>query len=191
MSFGLIDTPVVFQHLMNDIFREYLDDFVVCYINDIIIFSKNMEVHERHLCLILKKFQEVKLYVKLEKCEFHQSEVHFLGYVIFGDDICMDLHKVQTIIDWATPISIQDVQCIIKFANFYQRFIAHYFSIAALLTLLIRMDQLFSRGVEVENVFQSLKVSFTIASFLIHANLSNPFVLDTDVFDFVVGATLS
>jgi hypothetical protein len=94
MSFSLINAPIVFQHLMNDVFHEYLDDFVVCYIDDIIIFSKNMEVHERHVCLVLEKLQEVRLYVKLEKCEFHQSEVQFLGYVIFGDDICMDPHKV-------------------------------------------------------------------------------------------------
>jgi hypothetical protein len=140
---------------------------------------------------VLEKLQEVRLYIKLEKCEFHQSEVQFLGYVIFGNDIYMDPHKVQTIIDWATPVSIQDVQCIIKFANFYQHFIAHYFSIVAPLILLIRMDQPFSRGVEVENVFQFLKVSFTTTPLLIYANLSNLFVLDTDAFDFVIGATLS
>jgi hypothetical protein len=79
MPFGLINAFVVFQCLMNDVFREYLDDFMVCYIDDIFIFSKYMEDHERHVHLILEKFWEVGLCVKLENCEFYQSKVKFLG----------------------------------------------------------------------------------------------------------------
>ncbi len=110
MSFDLTNVPIVFQHSMNDVFREYLDDFMVHYIDDMFIFSKNMEDHECHVRLILEKLQEVGLYTKLKKCEFHQSKVGFLNYVIFGDDIHMDPHKVQTIVDWSDPTSIQDVQ---------------------------------------------------------------------------------
>ncbi len=79
MSFGLTNAPIVFQHMMNDVFYEYLDDFIVCYINNILIFSKNMANHERHVCLVLEKFREVGIYAKLEKCGFHQFEVEFLG----------------------------------------------------------------------------------------------------------------
>jgi len=75
---------------MNNVFHEYLDDFMVCYIDDILIFSKNMENDERHVHLVLEKLWEVGFYAKLEKCEFHQSEVEFLGYVIFEDGIHMD-----------------------------------------------------------------------------------------------------
>jgi hypothetical protein len=103
MPFGLTNAPIIFQHLMNNFFCKWLDDFVVCYIDDIFIFSKNMEDHECHVCLVLEKFWEVKLYTKLEKCEFHSFEVKFLGNVIFGDGIHMDPCKVQTIVDWATP----------------------------------------------------------------------------------------
>jgi hypothetical protein len=71
-----------------------LDDFMVCHINDILIFSKNMEDHECRVHLVLEKFQEVGLYAKLEKCEFHESKVELLGYVIFGGGIYMDLCKV-------------------------------------------------------------------------------------------------
>jgi hypothetical protein len=71
MPFGLTNVLAIFQYLMNDVFREYLDDFMICYIEDILIFSKKMEDHEFHVCLVLKKFQEVGLYTKLEKCEFH------------------------------------------------------------------------------------------------------------------------
>ncbi len=109
MPFDLTNAPIVFQHMMNDVFCEYLDDIMVCYIDDILIFSKNMADHECHVCLILVKFQKVGFYAKLEKCGLHQFEVEFLGYIIFGDGIHMDLRKVQTTMDWATPASVQNV----------------------------------------------------------------------------------
>jgi hypothetical protein len=90
--FALTNTLVVFQHLMNNVFCEYLDDFVVCYIDDILIFSKNMVDYEHHVCLVLEKLREV--YAKLEKCEFYQSKVEFLDYIISRDDIFMDPCKV-------------------------------------------------------------------------------------------------
>jgi hypothetical protein len=95
---------------------------------------------------------EVGLYAKLEKCEFHESEMVFLGYIIFGDGIHMDPHKVQSIVDWVILASIQDVQCFLKFINFYQRFIAYYSSIVVLIWL-TRKDQPFSWGIEVEMPF--------------------------------------
>jgi len=144
MLFGLINAPIVFQHMMNDVFREYLDDFVVYYVNDILIFSKNMVDHERHVHLVLEKLWKVGLYAKLEKCRFHQFEVEFLGYFISRNGVCMDLHKVQTIMDWATLTFVWNVQCFLGFANFSQRFIIHYFMIVTLLTHLTWKDQPFS-----------------------------------------------
>jgi hypothetical protein len=94
MPFGLTNTPIVFQHLMNNVFCKYLDDFMVCYIDDNLIFSKDMEDHERHVHLVLEKLWEVKFYTKFEKCEFHQSKVEFLGYVIFGNGIHINPRKV-------------------------------------------------------------------------------------------------
>jgi hypothetical protein len=71
MPFGLTNAPVVLQYLMKDVFHEYMDDFVVCFIDDIFILSKNMEDHECHVHLVLEKLQKIELYAKLEKCEFH------------------------------------------------------------------------------------------------------------------------
>ncbi len=84
---------------MNDVFREYLGDFMICYIDDIFIFSKNMDDHECHVHLVLEKLWEVGFYAILEKCEFCQSKMEFLGSVISKDNIRMDPRKVQTIID--------------------------------------------------------------------------------------------
>jgi hypothetical protein len=191
ISFGLTNALVVFQHMMNDVFYEYLDDFVVCNIDDILIFSKNMADHERHVGFVLKKLQKVSLYAKLEKCGFHQFEVEFLGYIIFGDGVCMEFCKVQTIVGWATLTFVQDVHCFYAFANFYCQFIAHYSIIMTFFTCLTKKDQPFSWGVKVEIAFQSLKASFTTDPLLIHADLSKPFVLEIDVCDFALNVVFS
>jgi hypothetical protein len=94
MPFGFTNAPIVFQHLMNNVFCEYLDDFMIYYINNIFIFSKNMEDHERHVFLVFKKLRKVRFYTKLGKCEFHQSKVHILGYITSRNSIRMDPRKV-------------------------------------------------------------------------------------------------
>jgi hypothetical protein len=109
MSFGLTNAPVVFQHLMNDIFQEYMDEFVIIYLDDILIFSKNQENHDKHVRLVLVTLREHGLYAKLEKCEFNKSSVAFLGYVISPDGIFMDKSKVETIQCWANPSSVKNV----------------------------------------------------------------------------------
>ncbi len=159
MPFGFTNAHVVFQHIMNDVFREYLDDFVVCYIDDIFIFSKNMVDHQSHVHLVLEKLRKVGLYAKLGKCGFHQSEVEFLGYIISRNGAHMDPCKFKPL--WIG--FIHDVQCFIGFANFYRQFITHYSIIMTPCTCLIEKDQPFSWGVEVENAFQYLKASFKTA----------------------------
>jgi hypothetical protein len=98
-----------------------LDHFVVIYLNDILIYSKNEKEYEHHVCLVLEKLREGRLYAKQEKCFFHQSMVEFLGYIVSGDGISI----------------VRDVQCFLGFANFYRIFIKDYSKIVALLTRLI------------------------------------------------------
>ena len=97
MPFGLTNAPAVFQHMMNDIFREYLDQFVVIYLDNILIFSQDYIEHTKHVRLILTKLREHGLYAKPEKCEFDRTSVEFLGYVISSDGITMDEKKVETV----------------------------------------------------------------------------------------------
>ena len=131
MPFGLTNAPAIFQHLMNDVLREFLDDFVVCYLDDILIVFKNEEDHINHVRLVLEKLRTAGLYAKMEKCVFHQPQVEFLGYIICGEGVCMDPKKIQTVIDWKNPATIRDVQCFLGFANYYQIFIQNYSKIAA------------------------------------------------------------
>jgi hypothetical protein len=119
------------------------------------------------------------------------KHLKFLDYIISKDDICMDPCKVQTIVDWITLACIWNIQCFLRFANFYWCFIAQYSTIVAPFTHLTWKDQPFSYGVEVENAFQSLKAFFTIAPLFIHVNPTKPFVLETYASNFALGAILS
>jgi hypothetical protein len=129
MPFGLTNALAVFQHMMNDVFQEFLDQFVIIYIDDILIFSKNEEEHKEHVRLVLQKLCEMGLYAKLEKCMFHQLQVEFLGYIISGNDISMDPCKVATILDWKIPKRIFDIQCFIGFFYFDRIFIKSFSNI--------------------------------------------------------------
>ena len=142
MPFGLTNARAIFQHLMNNIFREFLDNFVVCYLDNILIYSKDIKQHEEHVRLVLDKLCNAGLYAKLEKCNFHQSQVEFLGYIVSCNGISMDQKKIQAVLGWATPKTVRAVQCFLGFANFYWIFIKNYSKIAALLTRLTCKDKL-------------------------------------------------
>jgi hypothetical protein len=134
-----------------------------------------MADHDRHVHLVSEKFQEISFYAELEKCGFHQSKVEFLGYIIFGDGVCMDPCKVQTIMNWAILASIRDAQCFLGFVNSYQRFIAHYSMTVTPFTCLTWKDRPFSWGVEAENAFSIFEGIFHNYPIFIHANLCNFF----------------
>jgi hypothetical protein len=109
MSFGLTNAPAYFVYLMNKVFIEYLDKFVVVFIDDILIFSKNEEEHDEHLHLVLQKLREKQLYDKLSKCEFWLKEVLFLGHIISEGGISVDPSKVKSVLSWNTPQNVSDI----------------------------------------------------------------------------------
>jgi hypothetical protein len=103
MSFGLTNAPAYFMYLMNKVFMDYLDKFVVVFIDDILVFSKNEEEHEEHLRLVLQRLRENQLYAKLSKCEFWLKEVSFLGHVISKGGVSVDPGKVKDVLEWEVP----------------------------------------------------------------------------------------
>ncbi|WVZ63455.1 hypothetical protein U9M48_013086 [Paspalum notatum var. saurae] len=100
MSFGLTNAPAYFMNLMNKVFMEYLDKFVVVFIDDILIYSKTEEEHEEHLRLVLQKLRGHKLYAKLSKCEFWLDQVPFLGHIVSKGGIMVDPGKISSVMDW-------------------------------------------------------------------------------------------
>ena len=109
MSFGLTNAPAHFMYLMNSVFMPELDKFVVVFIDDILVYSENVEDHEEHLRVVLTRLREHKLYVKFSKYEFWLKKVPFLGHVLSKDGISEDPGKVQEVMDWKAPTLVHEV----------------------------------------------------------------------------------
>jgi hypothetical protein len=111
MSFGLTNAPAIFMDTMNKVFHDYLDQFTIFFINDILIYSRTSEEHEEHLRKALERLRREKLYVKLEKCEFWLDSVSFLRHVILGERVAVDLEKVKAMVEWTRPTSMFEIHC--------------------------------------------------------------------------------
>ncbi|KAL4018158.1 hypothetical protein IC575_021748 [Cucumis melo] len=123
MPFGLTNAPATFCTLMNQVFHEYLDKFVVVYLDDIVVYSTTMEEHRDHLQKVFQKLKENQLYVKREKCSFAQERINFLGHVIECGRIGMEEGKIAVIRDWAMPKSVSELRSFLGLANYYRRFV--------------------------------------------------------------------
>jgi hypothetical protein len=119
MLFGLTNAPTYFMYMMNKVFMEYLDKFVVVFIDDILVYSISEEEHEEHLRLALQKLQEHRLYAKLSKCEFWMKQVSFLGHVISKGGISVDPSKVQDVLSWNAPTSVGNIRSFLGLARYY------------------------------------------------------------------------
>ena len=119
MPFGVTNAPAIFMDYMNKIFRPYLDQFVVVFIDDILIYSESRDVHADHLRVVLGILKEHKLYGKLSKCEFWLDEVLFLGHVISAQGIAVDPVKIETMVKWERPQTITEVRSFLGLAGYY------------------------------------------------------------------------
>uniref|UniRef100_A0A3B3XW38 Gypsy retrotransposon integrase-like protein 1 n=1 Tax=Poecilia mexicana TaxID=48701 RepID=A0A3B3XW38_9TELE len=191
MPFGLMNAPAVFQALVNDVLRDFLNHFVFVYLDDILIFSRSLEEHRRHVRLVLQRLMENLLYVKAEKCEFHASSLTFLGFVLESGQVKSDPAKIQAVLDWPTPSTRKQLQRFLGFANFYRRFIRNYSQTALPLTSLTSIKKPFVWSSEADKAFKELKRKFSTAPILIQPDPSRQFILEVDASDTGVGAVLS
>uniref|UniRef100_A0AAQ4QYC0 Gypsy retrotransposon integrase-like protein 1 n=1 Tax=Gasterosteus aculeatus aculeatus TaxID=481459 RepID=A0AAQ4QYC0_GASAC len=191
MPFGLTNAPAVFQCLVNDVLGDMLGRFVVVYLDDILVFSQNLEEHQRHVRQVLQRLLENRLFVKAEKCEFNTRCTSFLDYVIAEGEVRMDPQKVQAVLEWPRPSSRKELQRFLGFANFYRRFIRNYSQIAAPLTDLTSNLRAFRWSPGAESAFQELRERFSSAPILIQPDPSLQFVVEVDASEVGAGAVLS
>jgi hypothetical protein len=176
MLFGLTTALANFRYLMNKIFMEYLDKFVMVFINDILVYSRSEEEHEEHLRLSLQKLRENRLYAKLSKCEFWMKQIAFLGHVISKGGISMDPSKVQDVLSWNAPTSVGGIQSFLGLARYYRRFIERFSKISKPMTKFLEKDKKFEWTSACEASFQELKKQLTTAPILVMPNMEKSFL---------------
>ncbi|KAJ0871839.1 putative nucleotidyltransferase, Ribonuclease H [Helianthus annuus] len=180
MPFGLTNVPAVFMDLMNRVRKPYLDDFVIVFIDDILIYSKSKEDHERHLRLILELLRKEQLYAKFSKCDFWIREVHFLGHIVNETGIHVDPAKIDAIRNWAALKNPSEVRQFLGLAGYYRRFIKDLSKIAQPLTALTQKGVVFSWGTNQEDAFQLLKQKLCSAPILYLPEGTEDFVVYFD-----------
>ncbi len=191
MPFGLANAPAQFQRFMNDLFRDKIGNYVLVYLDDIVIYSNDLESHKKHVAEVLEILEANDLKCKPEKCHFYQESIKYLGYIISANGISMDPEKVEAITEWPTPRNVKQLQTLLGFANFYRSLINNFADITAPLTKLLKKDSKFGWSNEQQNAFLRLKAAFRSDTFLAHPNEEEPFIVEGDASDHAIGSILS
>jgi hypothetical protein len=169
------------MYLMKKILMEYLDKFVVVFIDDILVYSRSEEEHEEHLRLVLQKLREHMLYAKLSKCKFWLKQVAFLSHIILKGGISMDPSKVQDILSWNAPTSVSKIWSFLGLVGYYWRFIKGFLKISKPMTELLEKDKKFKWTPTCVASFQELKKRLTTAPILVMLDTEKPFSIYCDV----------
>jgi hypothetical protein len=171
LSLGLTNAPAYFMYLMNSVFVPELDKFIVVFIDDILIYSKNEEEHAEHLHIVVQRLRDHKLYAKFSKCEFWLGSVKFLGHTISNEGIVVDPSKVQEVMDWKPPTSVHQICSFFGLAGYYHCFISDFSRIAKPMTELLKKGVKFVWNEQCEKAFHTLTEQLTTA--LVLAQLNN------------------
>ncbi|GKV06387.1 hypothetical protein SLEP1_g18287 [Rubroshorea leprosula] len=166
MPFGLTNAPARFMDLMNQVFSKYLDQFVVVFIDDILVYSSSHALHEKHLRTVLETLRRERLFAKFKKCEFCLDNVAFLGHVVTKDGSSVDPQKIEAVVDWKRPNSVAEIRSFLGLAGYYRRFVGDFSRIALPMTRLIRKDTKFEWTPECEKSFLTLKEKLVTAPVL-------------------------
>ena len=167
MPFRLTNAPAAFMDLMHRVFQPYLDQLVIVFVDDILIYSQSKEEHEDHLKVVLQLLRDHQLYAKFSKCEFWLIEVRFLGHVVSTSSVSVDLEKVEVVMSWERPKSVFEIRSFLGLAGYYRRFIKDFSRLAAPMTRLTWKEVKFDWDDRCEEAFQELKRRLTSAPILI------------------------
>src|ERR1700738_28715 len=190
MPFGLTNAPATFMHLMQQTFRMYLDDFVIAFLDDVLVYSRSKDEHDKHLRIVLETLRENKLYAKISKCEFYSKEISFLGHVINEYGIKMEPSKVDAVSKWPQPKNVHDIRSFLGLAGYYRKFVKDFSKIASPLTELLHKSKKFQWTDEQEQAFHTLKVAVSTAPVLIVPDPKLAYTVLTDASGYAIGAAL-
>ncbi|WMV20230.1 hypothetical protein MTR67_013615 [Solanum verrucosum] len=190
MSFGLTNAPAAFMDLMNRVFKQYLDLFVIVFIDDILIYSRNEEEHASHLRVVLQTLKDRQLFAKFSKCEFWLQSVAFLGHIVSSEGIRVDSQKIEAVKQWPRPTSATDIRSFLGLAGYYRRFVEGFSSIASSLTKLTQKKVKFQWSDDCEKSFAELKTRLTTAPVLTLPEGSDGYVIYCDVSRVGLGCVL-
>jgi len=168
------------MNMMNKVFHDVLDQFVVVFIDDILIYSATAEEHGQHLRLVLERLAEKSLYAKFTKCEFWLNEVAFLGHVLSTDGVAVDPAKIEAVKEWDQPRIVTEVRSFLGLAGYYRRFLENFSKIARPMTNLTKKAKDFEWTPECENSFQTLKEKLTTTPVLALPDITKDFVVYCD-----------
>ncbi|GBG91443.1 hypothetical protein CBR_g52398 [Chara braunii] len=191
MPFGLCNVPGTFQHAMNWIFHDYLDKFVVVYLDDVLIFSKTVEEHVAHLDKVLSLLRQHKFKINGEKCEFGRTRILYLGHEISAEGLKPDDVKVVIIRDWPRPQSMTEMRSFLGMTGYYRTFVKNYSLVVAPLTDLTRLGTPWEWTKECEAAFRHLKHALMHYEVLKLPDPDKPFIVTTDASQYGIGTVLA
>src|SRR6266542_1777538 len=180
MLFGLTNAPATFQRLMNYVLHNYLNDFVVVYLDDILVCLDTFEDHLVHLKKVFDKLREANLVIKLKKCKFGQRKIKFLGHTIGTDGLRTDPKNIGKIINCPVPIDVTRVRKFMGLCNYYRKFIKDLSKLSKPLRRLLKKDVKFLWELKEQKTFEELKKKLMKAPVLLFLNFDKPFILCTD-----------
>jgi hypothetical protein len=176
MPFGLTNAPSTFIRLMNEVLKDFIGNFVIVYLDDILVFIKTKEEHLRHLTLVMRRLQWEKLLINMKKSSFMRTKVIFLGFVISSNELNMDLEKVRAIREWPSPRSIFKVRSFHGLACFYRKFIRIFSGICApMMDTMKKRHKYFKWKEEAKKSFRILKENIIEQLILVLPDLGKTF----------------
>ena len=190
LPFGLTNAPATFQSMMNDIFREYLGQTVLVYLDDILVYSRTPAEHVTHVRDVLNLLRKHKLYAKMKKCQFMTRELLYLGHIIGEQGVKPDPAKIAALADWKTPMNVHDVRSFLGFGNYFRKFVQAYSSLVLPLTDLTKKDKPFEWTTQCEQAFRGVIWNLTNAPVLAIADPKKPYEVVCDASGWALGAVL-
>jgi len=187
MPFGLCNAPGTFGTLMNDVLRPYLDSFVVVYLDDIVVYSDNMEDHKKHLAIVFKALRENELFLKKSKCVFAHTEISFLGHIVGQGYIRMEPSRVKAIEDWVELENVHEMRVFLGMTNHQRKFVEGYSKVTSALTDLLKKDKRWCWMEKCQKAFDDLKRRMVTAPILKLPDFGRLFEVHTDASDFSIG----